>query len=93
MCSDQETWERRGHLFIVADGMGGHAVGELASKMAVDTIPHAYFKNPADDAPTALKSSIEEANASIHARGTQNYDFRQMGTTCVFRSPWASRGR
>ena len=33
-------WAARGHLFLVADGMGGHAVGELASKIAADTIHH-----------------------------------------------------
>src|SRR5689334_24510819 len=39
-----EAWRNRGHLFMVADGMGAHAVGELASKMACDNIPHAYTK-------------------------------------------------
>jgi protein phosphatase len=37
-----QQWRSRGHLFMVADGMGAHAVGELASKMAVDTVPHTY---------------------------------------------------
>ncbi len=80
---DAETFQTRGHLFIVADGMGGHAVGELASKLAVDTIPHSYFKNRADDMPTALAAAIHEANAAIHERGSQNIDFNRMGTTCV----------
>ena len=39
-----EAWRQRGHLFMVADGMGAHAVGELASKMACDIIPHNYIK-------------------------------------------------
>jgi PPM family protein phosphatase len=81
---DEDEWNRRGHLFVVADGMGGHAVGELASKIAVDTIPHTYFKSrSADDIPTALKAAIEDANAAIFARGNQNHDFKRMGTTCV----------
>src|SRR4051812_31788404 len=36
--SSRETWKLRGHLFMVADGMGAHAAGELASKMACDNI-------------------------------------------------------
>lgn len=80
---DAETFQTRGHLFIVADGMGGHAVGELASKIAVDTIPHTFFKNRTDDIPTALNAAILEANAAVHEKGSQNLDFNRMGTTCV----------
>ena len=35
-----QDWSRRGHLFMVADGMGADAAGELASKMATDFVPH-----------------------------------------------------
>lgn len=72
---------RRGHVFVVADGMGKHAAGELASKISVDTIPLEYFKEPNAPAPAALKFALEEANRRIHARGTQNPDFKGMGTT------------
>ncbi len=50
--SSEDTWRRRGHLFIVADGMGAHAAGELASKMAVDTVLLAHYKAPDGSAPT-----------------------------------------
>jgi len=80
---DREEWSRRGHLFLVADGMGGHAVGELASKIAADTIPHAYQKLQDDDPARALKAAVVTGNATINARGEMNRDFTRMGTTCT----------
>lgn len=82
LCTNEEDFQTRGHLFVVADGMGGHAVGELASRLAVETVPHTFFKGKEGDARRALANAITEANDTIHARGTQNRDFRRMGTTC-----------
>ncbi len=81
--ADREQWNRRGHLFLVADGMGGHAVGELASKIAADTIPHTYQKLQDADPPEALKAAVVVGNATINARGEMNRDFTRMGTTCT----------
>jgi serine/threonine protein phosphatase PrpC len=78
-----EQWRSRGHLFVVADGMGAHAVGELASKMAVDSIPHAYHKLVSMPCAQALVKAVEDANANIHSRGVANRDFQGMGTTCT----------
>ena len=83
LCPDRETWNQRGHLFVVADGMGGHAVGELASKIAVDTVPHTLDKLRQLAPAEALRASIEHANTAIHKRGTENHDFLHMGTTCT----------
>ena len=82
MASGLEQWQRRGHLFIVADGMGAHAAGELASKLAIDHIPHLYAKFDDISAPEALKKSVVGANTEIHRRGQANDDFHNMGTTC-----------
>ncbi len=78
-----EVYQEFGHLFLVADGMGGHAVGELASKIAADTVPLAYQKSRTESFPVALRRAIEEANTVIHNRGERNTDFRKMGTTCT----------
>ena len=79
--AETETWQRRGHVFIVADGMGAHAAGELASKLAVDTIPHTYHKLVDKPVPLALKQAVVEANRIIFNRGQANPDFQGMGTT------------
>ncbi|MFO0918328.1 MAG: PP2C family serine/threonine-protein phosphatase [Planctomycetaceae bacterium] len=78
-----ENWHESGHLFVVADGMGGHAVGELASKLAVDTVPHTFQKLRQQPHPEALRQAIETANTVIHERGLLNRDFLRMGTTCT----------
>lgn len=76
-----EAWRDRGHLFIVADGMGAHAVGELASSIASDLIPHTYQKHAASGPSEALQRAFDEANQNIHQRGQQNREFQGMGTT------------
>jgi protein phosphatase len=83
LCSDPKTWREHGHLLLVADGMGGHAVGELASKIAADTVCHTFFKLRDLDVVGALKRSLETANATINERGSLNRDFARMGTTCT----------
>jgi protein phosphatase len=78
---EPEQWQRQGHIFLVADGMGGHAVGELASELAANLIPHTYHKYASEGPAAALRKAFLEANAGIHARGQQNLDFKGMGTT------------
>lgn len=81
MAGDESHWLSRGHLFVVADGMGAHAAGELASKMSCNSVPHTYNKLADRPAPDALRQAIVEANAQIHERGQASSDFNGMGTT------------
>jgi serine/threonine protein phosphatase PrpC len=82
LAPDEAQWRQRGHLFLVADGMGAHAVGEKASEQAVGVIPHTFLKHSQTNSPAAaLRKAFAEANASIHACGQANREFEGMGTT------------
>lgn len=82
MCTDYEEWSRCGHLFAVADGMGGHAVGDLASRITVSTLPLAYYKHEATDVTSRLRQAIIAANKAINDKSRENREFEGMGTTC-----------
>ena len=84
-------------IAIVADGMGGHASGEVASRMAVDTVVD-YFAQTADYQPLTwpykvdrglradtnrLTTAIMLANLEIHERAQRDSGCKGMGTTLV----------
>jgi len=77
------SWMRRGHLMMVADGMGAHAAGELASKLAVDNLPHAYYKSTESSPAMAVRQAVRRTNEIINTKGQNSVDFRGMGTTCT----------
>ncbi|MHC4400905.1 MAG: PP2C family protein-serine/threonine phosphatase [Planctomycetota bacterium] len=81
LAGSEEKWRRHGHLFMVADGMGAHAAGELASKLATDTVPLAYYKLTDRPPAEAVLAAVKDANAQINSRGQASEDFRGMGTT------------
>src|SRR5262249_10324812 len=81
LAPDVEKWREQGHLFLVADGMGAHAVGEKASEEAARLIPHTYHKHAPQGPIPALRKAFFEANARIHSLGQQNRGFEGMATT------------
>lgn len=82
LADDNKHWRSHGHLMIVADGMGAHAAGELASKIATDTIPHSYRKQSSESPSEAIVAAVRAANEAIYSKGQNTVDFQGMGTTC-----------
>ncbi|MGQ9892618.1 MAG: Stp1/IreP family PP2C-type Ser/Thr phosphatase [Roseiflexus sp.] len=70
--------DQYGELLIVCDGMGGHAAGEVASRLGVETILSTYYSDTSPDRVHVLQRAFERANARIHAEGRG-----AMGTTGV----------
>ena len=83
--NEQQVW-------VLADGMGGYAGGEIASQITVETIP-AYFKAQLRDQPsspipattleTFVVQAIEAANQRIRKQASQQTEIKGMGTTVV----------
>lgn len=78
-----EADERRG-VFVVADGMGGHAAGEVASEMAVQIIARhllALTSAVEDGANALVSKAMQDANRAIFERMLAETDKQGMGTT------------
>ncbi len=78
-----EVLDGKGSLFIVADGMGGHRGGEIASLLAVDTVLEAYYASSESDPAKALDIAFKSANAVIIEKSRTDVSLYGMGTTCT----------
>src|ERR1700679_1424453 len=78
--ANEQAW-----LIVLADGMGGHAAGEVASKLAVDSFVAAFAARREADAPysEAFSYALDEANMLIGSVQTSQPQTTGMGTTLV----------
>jgi protein phosphatase len=75
-------------ICLVADGMGGQAAGEVASKRAIEIVPrelkkHLTAATGADETKNILRRSIVQANEEIMAMAALDRELKNMGTTIV----------
>jgi protein phosphatase len=73
--------DRRGLLLLVADGMGGYAAGEVASRVAIETVSAEYYGDSWGDLEEALERALQLANDAVRDEAMHNADRAGMGTT------------
>jgi PPM family protein phosphatase len=79
--NNQDQLLVNGRLFAVADGMGGHAAGEVASQVAIDALRSAFEATGDNPHPDDLVGAVRRANSAVIARAETDPALRGMGTT------------
>jgi protein phosphatase len=79
-----------GFLLAIADGMGGHQRGEVASNLAIETVREMFGEDPGADPALLLKQAFRRANDRIYENGHALGEDSMMGTTLVVA---ATRGK
>ena len=80
--ADALMLQRKGYLYVVADGLGGHNAGEVASACAVARVGEEYY-SPSNNTriEPALRQAVQAANLRIHELTHHNPEYRSMETT------------
>jgi serine/threonine protein phosphatase PrpC len=80
---EPDLFQEKGALYVVCDGMGGHAAGEVAAKLGVETIRDVYFDLRGHDVITSIAQAVKSANDAIYSAARATVEYGGMGTTCV----------
>ena len=77
----KEQLATKGQIFVVADGVGGHLAGDVASQMAVEIIQQRYYADPSPDVASSLADAIQAASDRIGRESAAKVEQRGMSTT------------
>jgi serine/threonine protein phosphatase PrpC len=80
---ENEALQAKGSLNLVADGMGGHQAGEVASQRAAEVIFKEYYDDPSTDVAASLSRALRRANTAVYEMGQSDLQRAGMGTTAV----------
>ena len=84
---NEDAYIADGKLFAVADGMGGHRAGEVASSLALEALAFALSKRAKDTLEEQLEEAVQRANKTVHDKAVRDLDRRGMGTTLTVAVP------
>jgi protein phosphatase len=78
---NEATLASRGQIFMVCDGMGGHAAGQIASEIACKTFIEVYLHHPSENPAVAMLDAVKAANRFVLDNSRAFPTRRGMGTT------------